>query len=239
MTTAEQPITQASDGRIPGSLHVDDVWEPRPSFLEAQEAITPLIASAGGSYRDGQAEASMPGVLQATDPVVVKSSTDITGFTTVAGATVWRSWFLPKGCNAPVGMTWDLDDLTFDEILESVKIAFNNKSSSVFIATLKRKRDELTEWLSIATSAPAELSIQAIPWASFAPVLPCVNSGVFPVIVGDPDLLGPIQDMLTLYTWRHIVDYYIREAKYGLVSEYCKNTTVFWMVFSPECTPAN
>jgi hypothetical protein len=34
--------------------------------LEAQEAITPLLASAGGSYRDGQAPSSMTGVLQAT-----------------------------------------------------------------------------------------------------------------------------------------------------------------------------
>jgi hypothetical protein len=208
MTTAVQPITQVSDGRIPGSLHVDDVWEPRPPFLEAQEAITPLLASAGGSYRDGQAPASMTGVLEATDPVVVKSSNDITGFKTVAGVTVWRSWFLPKGCNAPVGMTWDLENLTFDEILESVKVAFNNKSSTVFIATLERHRDELTDWLSVATSASEEISVQVIPWASFAPVLPCVNSGVFPEIVDEPDLLGPIQDMITLYTWRHIVDYY-------------------------------
>jgi hypothetical protein len=207
MMTAKQPITQASDGHIPGSLHVDDVWEPRPPFLEAKAAITPSIASAGGSYHDCQATALMTGVLQATNPVVVKSSNDITRSKTVAGATVWRSWFLPKGCNTPMGMTWDLEHLTFDEILESIKVAFNNKSSAVFIATLERNRDELMDWLSVATSAPKDISVQAIPWASFASALPCVNSGVFPEIV-DPDLLGPIQDMLTLYMWRHLVGYY-------------------------------
>jgi hypothetical protein len=205
MTCDTSHFQHDAQGSIQGSIVSDDIWSPLPPFMASSDSLSPLMAATGGTFRDGTSEASLHNILQSTDPVIFKSAFHLAGSTTVAGAEIWNSWLLPLGCNAPIGLTWDLEGLTVDELLASVQ-ALSNKGVDAFVKVIETHRDELTMWLGVATAAPTKLALQVIPWKAFAPFSPCVLTGAHPETVEDPDLLGPLQDMITLYAWRHLVD---------------------------------
>jgi hypothetical protein len=173
--------------------------------MESSDSFSPLMAATGGTFRDSTSEASLQNILLSTNPVIFKSAFQLAGSTTVAGAEVWRSWFLPLGCNARIGLTWDLDGLTDDKLIASVQ-ALSNKGVNAFVEVIENHRDKLTTWLGFAIAAPTELAVQVIPWTAFAPFSPCDLSGCYPETVDDPDLLGPVQDMIVLCAWHHLVD---------------------------------
>jgi hypothetical protein len=69
---------------------------------------------------------------------------------------------LASGLQRPVGLTWNLAGLHFDEMHATVQ-AHSTKGTKAFVSTLKQHRDAFTEWLAIATSAPKELALYAVP----------------------------------------------------------------------------
>jgi hypothetical protein len=98
-----------------------------------------------------------------------------------------------------------VEGLTFDEITSSVT-ALCARSADPFVAVLEHQRDELVQWLTAITAAPDQVAVPAVPWSSFEPYLPCLLTGNIPDTVNDPYFLGPIQDAVILYSWKHIVD---------------------------------
>jgi hypothetical protein len=79
------------NGHIESPLVADNIWSPLPPFVQTKELLSPLGAASGGSFCDGSAPALLPGVIDATDPVVFKSAFTLTGSTMVAGVHVWHS----------------------------------------------------------------------------------------------------------------------------------------------------
>jgi hypothetical protein len=82
------------------------------------------MAAGGGSFRDGQKTSSLPDILFLTDSLVFLSAFDIADSVTIAGTTILRSWYLPLGCNAPIGLTWKLEGLSYNDITASVLARF-------------------------------------------------------------------------------------------------------------------
>lgn len=74
---------------------------------------------------------------------------------------------------------------------------------------LERRRDDFVNWLAVVTAAPLSVAVSVIPWASFAPILPSLTIGDIPESLEEPELIGPLQDALVLYMWKHIVDKYL------------------------------
>jgi hypothetical protein len=146
--------------------------------------------------------------MTSTDSLVFTSAFDVAGFVTVAGTTIWRSWYLPLGSNAPIGLTWKLEGLSFDDITGAVS-AICSRSADSFVSLLEKQRDASVAWLAVATAAPAAIAVSIVPWATFQLALPDITTGTHPAPLDDPEPLGPVQDVITLYAWKHIVDRYL------------------------------
>lgn len=205
MTCDTATFTHDTQSRIEGSIIAEDVWSPLPAFIATSELLSPLMAAGGGRFREKDTTVSLPDILLATDCLVFPAAFDLAAPVTTAGSTVWRAWLLPLGCNAPIGLTWHLDGLTIDDITQSVQ-ALCPRGAEPFVSLLEQRRDDFVAWLAVITAAPDQVAVSAVPWKDFAPYAPNLLTGDLPVMIEEPDLLGPIQDAIVLYAWRHIVD---------------------------------
>jgi hypothetical protein len=121
MMTSDTPVfTYGSNDRVEGFTIADDIWSPPPAFAATSgEPLSLLVAAGGGTFRDGKSSASPHEILTSTDALIFLSAIDIADSATIAGTTIWRSWYLPLGCNAPIGLTWKLDGLSFEDITDA------------------------------------------------------------------------------------------------------------------------
>jgi len=188
------------------AIDPEAIWSTLPPFIAASQAeVAPIIAAGAGFSREISVLPSVSALFKETDPVVLLSADEVAGSTTVAGSAFWRTWFLPVGCCAPVGITWDLHDATIPDLVATVK-GVNSKSGERFGATLTTITSDLTTWLAAAQDDPDAFAVEAVPWASFAPYFPDLLTGSVPTAVDDEELLAPILDAVTRYTWRLVVD---------------------------------
>jgi hypothetical protein len=112
---------------------------------------------------------------------------------------IWRSWYFPLGCNAPIGLTWKLDGLSFKDITEAVT-AICSKSAEQFVSLLERSRDDFINWLAVVTAAPAFVAVSVIPWSTFSPVLPSITIGDLPESLDEPELIMALCRMQSFST---------------------------------------
>jgi hypothetical protein len=136
------------------------------------EPLSLLMAAGGGFFHDGKDTSSLPDNLFSTDSLVFLSTFNIADSVTIAGNTIWRSWYLPLGCNAPIGLTWKLEGILYDDITASVSALFT-RSADHFISLLDTRRDDFVDWLAAVTAAPDVIAaVSAVPWSSFAADVP-------------------------------------------------------------------
>jgi hypothetical protein len=165
MMTSDTPVfTYDSRDRVEGFIVADDIWSPPPAFAATTgEPLNLLVAAGGGTFQDGKSSVSPQDILTSTDALIFLSAIDIADRVTIAGTSIWRScWYLPLGCNAPIGLTWKLDGLSFEDITEAAT-ALCSKSVEQFMSLLERRRDDFVNWLAVVTATPASVSVQSFP----------------------------------------------------------------------------
>jgi len=188
------------------AIDPEAIWSTLPSFIAASQAeVAPIIVAGAGFTRDASVAPSVSSLFLASDPLVLLSAEEVAGQTTVAGSDFWRTWFLPLGCCAPVGLTWDLHSTSVPELIATVK-GINSKSGERFGATLTPILPELTTWLAAAQDDPDAFAIEAVPWLAFAAYFPNLQTGAVPMSIDDEELLAPMLDAVSLFTWRLVVD---------------------------------
>jgi hypothetical protein len=105
MTCETLSFSHNTTGGVDGAILAEDIWSTPPAFLVPTDHMSLMVAAGGGRIREKTTSTTLPGIILSTDTLVFLSAFDLAGSIDIAGVTVWKSWLLPLGCNAPIGLT--------------------------------------------------------------------------------------------------------------------------------------
>jgi hypothetical protein len=151
---------------FPG-INLHEAWDPLVvpiSEMPTSDTSCPLLVSSGGFSRHVSYPPTIANFIEAVAPLFISSGEDIAStVTTTEGTTCLRAFFLPEHFHFPIGMSWQLRDLTVSLMSNSVK-ALTKKSGAhlyvPFLAILTLREPLLEPWLAAAQAHPSEFSLQ-------------------------------------------------------------------------------
>jgi hypothetical protein len=175
------------DIELPG-LNLQDAWDaslsPPLSALPDNTVSCPTMVSAGG-FSHSIADPTLANLLLETEPLFIPNGEELAGMVKLTGSddVHLKSWLLPAHSHLPVGMAWELGNLTVATLIESVRALTKKNAGGTyapFIYVLSVLTPALDPWFVATQNNPELYAIQAFPFSAVQAQFPDLVTGAFP-----------------------------------------------------------